>query len=51
VIGAVSLAVALPRWRRRTRAADGGGASRSGGAPAVSADDARRLEEDLARHP
>jgi cytochrome c-type biogenesis protein CcmH len=49
LIGAVSLAIALPRWRRRTRAAAGGG-PRPGGAQALSADDARRLDEDLARH-
>jgi cytochrome c-type biogenesis protein CcmH len=49
VIGAVSLAIALPRWRRRTRAAGGGG-PRPGNSPALSPDDARRLDEDLARH-
>ena len=44
VLGAAGLAFALPRWRRRTRAA-------SGDAPAQPLDpgDAHRLEEDLAR--
>ena len=50
VIGAVSLAIALPRWRRRTRAATSDGTGRSAPTPALSADDARRLDEDLARH-
>ncbi|MDQ6729820.1 MAG: cytochrome c-type biogenesis protein CcmH [Actinomycetota bacterium] len=49
VIGAVSLAVALPRWRRRTRAATWGDGGRPAPTPALSADDARRLDEDLAR--
>jgi cytochrome c-type biogenesis protein CcmH/NrfF len=48
LIGAVSLAIALPRWRRRTRAAGGGG-PRPAASPGLSADDARRLDEDLAR--
>ncbi|HEU4658149.1 MAG TPA: cytochrome c-type biogenesis protein CcmH [Capillimicrobium sp.] len=40
-------ALLLPRWRRRARAAaDGTGA---GAGPELSADDARRLDEDLAR--
>ena len=49
VIGAVSLAIALPRWRRRTRLAAGGG-DRPGGFPPLDPDDTRRLDEDLARH-
>jgi cytochrome c-type biogenesis protein CcmH len=46
LLGAAGLAFALPRWRRRTRADDEG-------APPASLDpgDARRLDEDLARHP
>jgi cytochrome c-type biogenesis protein CcmH len=40
----LALALALPRWRRRTPA-------RSAAAgPALSAEDARRLDEDLARY-
>lgn len=50
VIGALSLAIALPRWRRRTRAATAAGAGRPAGPTALGADDARRLDEDLARH-
>ena len=48
VIGAVSLAIALPRWRRRTRLAAGG--DRPGSFPPLDPDDTRRLDEDLARH-
>jgi cytochrome c-type biogenesis protein CcmH/NrfF len=44
----VMLAVALPRWRRR---GDGGGAAGSPAASELSADDAARLDDDLARHP
>src|SRR5690348_13474780 len=40
------LAALLPRWRRRSRAADPAASS----APALSADDSRRLDEDLARY-
>jgi cytochrome c-type biogenesis protein CcmH/NrfF len=40
------LAVLLPRWRRRTPSRGGDGAS----TPALSADDAARLDEDLARY-
>ncbi len=50
VIGAISLAIALPRWRRRTRAANAGSGQRSGGPQTLSADDARRLDEDLSHH-
>jgi len=48
ILGAVILAVTLPRWRRRARAR--ATASPAPG-PRLAADDARRLEEDLARHP
>ncbi|MBS1868905.1 MAG: cytochrome c-type biogenesis protein CcmH [Actinobacteria bacterium] len=41
------LAVALPRWRRHARAR---AAAPAAAAPALSADDMRRLDEDLARH-
>jgi cytochrome c-type biogenesis protein CcmH len=43
----VLLAFALPRWRRRARAR---AAAPTAAAPAVSEDDMRRLDEDLARH-
>jgi cytochrome c-type biogenesis protein CcmH len=42
------LAVLLPRWRRRPPAGDRAGAEPL--APALSAADARRLDEDLARY-
>jgi cytochrome c-type biogenesis protein CcmH len=45
-LGAVILAVTLPKWRRRARAASG--TPQSG--PALPPEDARRLDEDLARH-
>ena len=54
-LGAVvlaALALLVPRWRRRP-AAGMTGAARSGSTgpqPALSADDARRLDEDLARY-
>ncbi len=41
------LAVALPRWRRRARAH---ALEPAAAAPAVSDEDMRRLDEDLARH-
>jgi len=41
------LALALPRWRRHARAR---AAAPSAAVPAVSAEDAQRLDEDLARH-
>jgi cytochrome c-type biogenesis protein CcmH len=41
------MAVLLPRWRRRPPGGSGGGGS---GEPVLSLADARRLEEDLARH-
>jgi cytochrome c-type biogenesis protein CcmH len=50
--GAALLAFTLPRWRRRTRAAAQAAAGSSGAAPPqLGPDDARRLEDDLARHP
>jgi cytochrome c-type biogenesis protein CcmH len=49
LIGAAGLAFALPRWRRRTRAlrADAEGPAAKTG---LDPTDARRVEEDLARH-
>lgn len=41
------LAIALPRWRRRARAH---AAQPAPAAPAISPEDRRRLDEDLARH-
>ncbi len=46
-LGLLVLAVTLPRWRRRARAA--AAAPRVSG-PQLGAADARRLEEDLARY-
>jgi cytochrome c-type biogenesis protein CcmH len=47
VIGLGALAYTLPRWRRRAReAVPEGGA----GAPQLDPDDARRLDDDLARY-
>jgi cytochrome c-type biogenesis protein CcmH len=43
----VALAIAIPRWRRRRPSA--GGDDDGGGGPGLSAADARRLDEDLAR--
>jgi cytochrome c-type biogenesis protein CcmH len=43
----VLLALMLPRWRRHARAR---AAQPAVAAPALSADDRRRLDEDLARH-
>jgi cytochrome c-type biogenesis protein CcmH len=45
LLGAGALAFALPRWRRRTRAAD-----KSDPLPTLDPADAHRLDEDLARH-
>jgi cytochrome c-type biogenesis protein CcmH/NrfF len=52
IAGVVLLVMLLPRWRARTRAATAAtGAGAVGArAPTVSADDARRLDEDLARY-
>jgi cytochrome c-type biogenesis protein CcmH len=47
LIGAAILAFTLPRWRRRARAA---AAPIRASDPPLAAEDARRLEEDLARH-
>ena len=44
----LALAIAIPRWRRR-RPPVGGDDDGSGGGPGLSAADARRLDEDLAR--
>jgi cytochrome c-type biogenesis protein CcmH len=46
VIGLLTLAVTLPRWRRRTRAA----AAPFAAGPQLREADARRLDEDLARY-
>ncbi len=43
------LAVTLPRWRRRARAAPGPEAITAG--PVISVEDSRRLDADLARRP
>jgi cytochrome c-type biogenesis protein CcmH/NrfF len=47
LIGAAGLAFMLPRWRRRTRAAEAAGAERK--TPQLDAADVRRLDEDLAQ--
>lgn len=46
-IGIVTLAVALPRWRRRSRPA---AATRAAAGPTLSENDARRLEDELSRY-
>jgi cytochrome c-type biogenesis protein CcmH len=46
VIGLGTLAVTLPRWRRRSRLA---GSQATANAPPLDPEDVRRLEEDLAR--
>jgi cytochrome c-type biogenesis protein CcmH len=46
LLGAAILAIALPRWRRRTRATAVGTPAK----PRLTPADARRLEEDLARY-
>jgi cytochrome c-type biogenesis protein CcmH len=48
LVGVVVLAFALPRWRRRARAAAGDGAEAPG--PALDSADARRLDEELSRY-
>ncbi len=48
VAGIAALALVLPRWRRRTRAAPGVAAD--GAAAPLEPADQRRLDEDLARH-
>jgi cytochrome c-type biogenesis protein CcmH len=47
ILGIAMLAITLPRWRRRTRQADGTRQRATG--PALTDADARRLDEDLAR--
>jgi cytochrome c-type biogenesis protein CcmH len=47
LIGAAALAFTLPKWRRRSRAAAAAGAPAG---PPLPSEDAKRLEEDLARH-
>ncbi len=49
--GLAVLAFTLPKWRRRARAAAASAAARARPAPPLPPEDARRLEEDLARHP
>jgi cytochrome c-type biogenesis protein CcmH len=49
LLGIVTLAITLPRWRRRARAV---AASRPGAAqPALAPADEQRLEEELSRYP
>jgi cytochrome c-type biogenesis protein CcmH len=45
-IGAAALLVTIPRWRRRSRDP---GATEFGAGPALDPEDARRLDDDLAR--
>jgi cytochrome c-type biogenesis protein CcmH len=47
ILGVITLAITIPRWRRRTRQADA--ANPAAGTVALSDTDARRLDEDLAR--
>ena len=47
VAGLITLAVALPRWRRRTRAARGAGHQPA--AAALSPGEAQRLDDELSR--
>jgi cytochrome c-type biogenesis protein CcmH len=47
ILGIVVLVIALPRWRRRARAA---GSEPLPSAPPLTTADAQRLDEDLARH-
>jgi cytochrome c-type biogenesis protein CcmH len=47
VIGLVTLFITLPRWRRRARAA---ATTPLAAGPRLGAEDARRIEEDLARY-
>ena len=48
LLGVVVLAFALPRWRRRARAAAEKGPPAAG--PSLDATDARRLDEELTRY-
>jgi cytochrome c-type biogenesis protein CcmH len=45
----IALAIAIPRWRRRRPSAGGDDEDGGGSGPGLSAADARRLDEDLAR--
>jgi cytochrome c-type biogenesis protein CcmH len=47
ILGVITLAITIPRWRRRTREADA--ANPPPAAAALSSADTRRLDEDLAR--
>jgi len=49
LVGAAGLAFALPRWRRRTSALEAD-AEDPAGETGLDPTDARRVEEDLARH-
>ena len=49
IVGAAGLAFALPRWRRRTRALQPDAVAATAETE-LDPTDARRLEEDLARH-
>ncbi len=49
VVAIGALAVTLPRWRRRARAAAGPEPTTPG--PVISVEDSRRLDADLARRP
>ena len=49
IAGIALLAVTLPRWRRRTAARAAATPAAAPGGPALTAEDARRLDEDLAR--
>ena len=49
IVGVAALATALPKWRRRARAAASGESAISTSSR-LAPDDARRLAEDLARH-
>ena len=50
IAGVVLLIVLLPRWRARTRAAAAAAAASETRTPGLTAEDARRLDEDLARY-
>ncbi len=50
LVGLAALALVLPRWRRRTRAAASAAESGTSPPPPLDAAEARRLDEDLARH-
>jgi cytochrome c-type biogenesis protein CcmH/NrfF len=49
VVGLVTLAVFIPRWRRRAREAAANAPDTDDTARALSDEDSRRLDEDLAR--